>query len=85
MPVWAISLVGVGVIVGVLAVVAFARLEDEAVRSRPRPDADPWFALGISLAGAGSALFATVGIGMIGIFVAGLAFIVVGARRMRPR
>ena len=47
------------------------------------PDADPWFVLGICLTGAGTALFVTIGPAMIGIFVAGLVFIAVGARRMR--
>lgn len=78
MPVWAVALVAIGVLAGVLATVALARARDAAARGGSVPDADPWFVLGVGLAGAGSALVATIGIGMIGILVAGLAFMGVG-------
>lgn len=78
-----VLLVFIALAVGALAVVSAARFRAAAQRGQPMPDADPWFVLGICLTGAGTALFVTIGPAMIGIFVAGLVFIAVGARRMR--
>jgi hypothetical protein len=80
---WIVALAMIALVVGALAVISVARRSAAAKRGRPMPEADPWYVLGICLTGAGTALFVTIGPAMIGIFVAGLVFIAVGARRMR--
>ena len=74
----------VGIVVGLLLVVAAMVL---AVTRRRLPMAseqvDPLFIVGISVCGASAALIATLGPPVIGMTVMGIAFIGVGARRMR--
>lgn len=71
-------------VITVLAAVVFAlaRRRGSAVDVPPK-NPDPLFLMGISLAGAGAALVATLGPGMIGVGVVGIVFIAVGARRSR--
>lgn len=74
----------------IVAVVAFLFLVVFFVRRMRAdgpvpPDVDPMFTMGIALVGAGVALMASAGPGMIGILALGLIFMFSGLRKTRAR
>ena len=80
---WIYGLLVVGLAVGIVLVALLIRRgrSGEPVRQ----DVDPLFTMGIAFVGAGVALVAAVGVGMLGILALGVIFMFVGLSRMRSQ
>ena len=77
----------IGLIVGLIAAVVVGLLMVTMRRDPGEPKqemtGDEMFTLGVVFTGAGVALFVSVGPAMLGMFVLGIIFMVMGARKKR--
>jgi len=75
-----IGLVTVGVL---LVAVVIARRRGDTTQLGAEVTADQWFTLGVIFAGAGAALTATIGVGMVWMVAMGVIYMGMGIRMKR--